>query len=104
MTILADTYDDENDRQYAMGLALGGLGLGLSVGPPFGGAAYQYFGREAPFLILCGLIFIDGCRYRTKLMIMFVFYNESCQCLFLTNGKRWTKVGFLENFKVHICT
>lgn len=72
MTILADTYEDEKERQYAMGLALGGLGLGLSVGPPFGGTAYEYLGKSAPFLILCGLIFIDGCRYRTKLTRMLV--------------------------------
>lgn len=62
MTMLADTFTDEKKRQYAMGMALGGLGLGLSVGPPFGGATYQYIGKTAPFLILCACILITGCE------------------------------------------
>ncbi|CAH1784902.1 unnamed protein product [Owenia fusiformis] len=60
MGMLADRYPDDAERGNAMGVALGGLALGVLVGPPFGGIMYQYVGKEAPFLILAGLALLDG--------------------------------------------
>jgi hypothetical protein len=36
--------------------------MSRSVGPPFGGIVYQYFGKEAPFVILASLGVIDGSK------------------------------------------
>lgn len=48
------------ERGNAMGIALGGLALGVLIGPPFGGIMYQFVGKSAPFLILSGLALGDG--------------------------------------------
>ncbi|XP_048746822.2 synaptic vesicular amine transporter-like [Ostrea edulis] len=60
MGMLAMTYPDDKERGNAMGLALGGLAMGVLVGPPFGGVMYEFAGKEAPFLILSSLALIDG--------------------------------------------
>jgi len=52
MGMLADRYTDDKERGNAMGIALGGLALGVLIGPPFGGFMYQFVGKTAPFLIL----------------------------------------------------
>ena len=44
-----------------MGLALGGLALGVLIGPPFGGFMYQFVGKSAPFIVLALLALADGC-------------------------------------------
>ncbi|ELU03854.1 hypothetical protein CAPTEDRAFT_131587 [Capitella teleta] len=61
MGMLAERYPDDRERGNAMGIALGGLALGVLVGPPFGGVMYQFVGKEAPFLILALLALFDGC-------------------------------------------
>ncbi|KAK7578270.1 hypothetical protein V9T40_010475 [Parthenolecanium corni] len=53
ITALADRFTDEKKRANAIRVALAGLGIGLSVGPPFGGFTYQHIGKTSPFLILC---------------------------------------------------
>jgi DHA1 family solute carrier family 18 vesicular amine transporter 1/2 len=78
--MLADRYPDDVERGNAMGIALGGLALGVlsnfcliflfiltkyktltcTVGPPFGGVVYEFLGKEAPFIILASLGIIDG--------------------------------------------
>uniref|UniRef100_T1IIX5 Major facilitator superfamily (MFS) profile domain-containing protein n=1 Tax=Strigamia maritima TaxID=126957 RepID=T1IIX5_STRMM len=60
MGMLADRYPDDKERGNAMGLALGGLALGVLIGPPFGGIMYQFVGKTAPFLILAALALGDG--------------------------------------------
>lgn len=45
-----------------MGIALGGLALGVLIGPPFGGVMYEFVGKSAPFLILSALALGDGCK------------------------------------------
>lgn len=60
MGMLAMTYPDDKERGNAMGLALGGLAMGVLVGPPFGGVMYEFAGKEAPFLILSSLALLDG--------------------------------------------
>ncbi|XP_052773017.1 synaptic vesicular amine transporter-like [Mya arenaria] len=60
MGMLAVRYPDDDERGRAMGIALGGLALGVLIGPPFGGIMYQFAGKEAPFLILAFLALLDG--------------------------------------------
>lgn len=48
------------ERGNAMGIALGGLALGVLIGPPFGGIMYEFIGKTAPFLILSALALGDG--------------------------------------------
>lgn len=61
MGMLADRYPDDKERGNAMGIALGGLALGVLIGPPFGGFMYQYVGKSAPFIVLAFLALLDGC-------------------------------------------
>lgn len=58
--MLADRYTDDKERGNAMGIALGGLALGVLIGPPFGGVMYEFVGKSAPFLILAALALGDG--------------------------------------------
>ena len=58
--MLAHTYTDDHERGNAMGVALGGLALGVLIGPPFGAFLFQFWGKTAPFLILAFLALLDG--------------------------------------------
>ncbi|KAB0373530.1 hypothetical protein FD755_015189 [Muntiacus reevesi] len=58
--MLACVYTDDHERGRAMGIALGGLALGLLVGAPFGSVTYVFLGRTVPFLILAFLALLDG--------------------------------------------
>ncbi|XP_042900063.1 synaptic vesicular amine transporter-like [Parasteatoda tepidariorum] len=60
MGMLAAFYPDDRERGNAMALALGGLALGVMIGPPFGGVMYEFVGRAAPFLILAFISLFDG--------------------------------------------
>uniref|UniRef100_A0A8B9WLU9 Solute carrier family 18 member A1 n=1 Tax=Bos mutus grunniens TaxID=30521 RepID=A0A8B9WLU9_BOSMU len=57
--MLACVYTDDHERGRAMGIALGGLALGVLVGAPFGSVTYV-FGKTVPFLILAFLALLDG--------------------------------------------
>lgn len=63
MGMLAERYPDDKERGNAMGIALGGLALGVLIGPPFGGVMYEFVGKSAPFLVLSALALGDGCKY-----------------------------------------
>ncbi|XP_023198998.1 chromaffin granule amine transporter isoform X1 [Xiphophorus maculatus] len=88
--MLASVYTDDDERGVAMGVALGGLAMGVlsathththahththcnqvyvplchvrlcvSVGAPFGSVMYDFVGKSAPFLILAFLAMFDG--------------------------------------------
>uniref|UniRef100_A0A1A9VIZ1 Major facilitator superfamily (MFS) profile domain-containing protein n=1 Tax=Glossina austeni TaxID=7395 RepID=A0A1A9VIZ1_GLOAU len=58
MAMLAASYTDERERGNAMAIALGGLALGVLIGPSFGGVMYEFFGKSSPFLTLSILTFI----------------------------------------------
>lgn len=55
MCLLAQTVPKE-DRFRLMPLAFGGIALGVLIGYPFGGAAYQLLGKSAPFLLIAFFI------------------------------------------------
>ncbi|XP_066570479.1 chromaffin granule amine transporter [Amia ocellicauda] len=58
--MLASVYTDDNERGFAMGIALGGLAMGILIGAPFGSVMYEFVGKSAPFLILAFLALFDG--------------------------------------------
>ncbi|CDW56296.1 synaptic vesicular amine transporter [Trichuris trichiura] len=60
MGMLAEVYPDDQERGAAMGFALGGLALGVLVGPPFGGVMYKCCGKETPFLLLAIMSLCEG--------------------------------------------
>uniref|UniRef100_A0A3P8YD52 Major facilitator superfamily (MFS) profile domain-containing protein n=1 Tax=Esox lucius TaxID=8010 RepID=A0A3P8YD52_ESOLU len=72
MGMLASVYTDDEERGNAIGIALGGLAMGVLVGPPFGSVMYEFVGKTAPFLILAVLAVLDGGNAP-----MFFFYQES---------------------------
>lgn len=76
MGMLAQAYPDDLERGSAMGIALGGLALGVLVGPPFGGIMYQMAGKACPFLILALLALGDGSKVLLKQL--FHFQKRSC--------------------------
>lgn len=63
MGMLAERYPDDKERGNAMGIALGGLALGVLIGPPFGGVMYEFVGKTAPFLVLSALALGDGRKF-----------------------------------------
>lgn len=84
MGMLAERYQDDKERGNAMGIALGGLALGVLIGPPFGGVMYEFVGKSAPFLILSALALGDGSNYLFALhFIITLFYYLSLPYLFL---------------------
>ena len=64
MGMLAERFPDDEERGNAMGIALGGLAMGVLIGPPFGGFMYQFVGKSAPFIVLSMLALLDGCKYQ----------------------------------------
>ncbi|XP_064421769.1 chromaffin granule amine transporter-like [Latimeria chalumnae] len=58
--LLASVYTDDSERGIAMGVALGGVALGVLVGPPFGSVMYEFFGKSSPFVVLAALAILDG--------------------------------------------
>ncbi|XP_072123025.1 synaptic vesicular amine transporter-like [Mobula birostris] len=58
--MLASIYTDDNERGKAMGIALGGVALGVLIGAPFGSVMYEFVGRSSPFLALAALTLLNG--------------------------------------------
>ncbi|NWH41367.1 VMAT1 protein, partial [Chloropsis hardwickii] len=58
--LLASVYPDDSERGNAMGIALGGLALGVLIGAPFGSIMYEFVGKASPFLVLAFLALLDG--------------------------------------------
>ncbi|KAL6456361.1 hypothetical protein MHYP_G00349040 [Metynnis hypsauchen] len=58
--MLASVYTDDDERGIAMGIALGGLAMGVLIGAPFGSVMYEFVGKSSPFLILAFLALFDG--------------------------------------------
>lgn len=60
LAMIADRFTEENERSKALGIALAFISFGCLVAPPFGGALYQFAGKEIPFLILALVSLVDG--------------------------------------------
>ncbi|KAG8441086.1 hypothetical protein GDO86_006725 [Hymenochirus boettgeri] len=58
--MLASVYTDDYERGKTMGIALGGLALGVLTGAPFGSIMYEFVGKASPFLVLAVLALLDG--------------------------------------------
>ncbi|XP_072913298.1 chromaffin granule amine transporter [Hemitrygon akajei] len=58
--MLASIYTDDKERGKAMGIALGGVALGVLIGAPFGSVMYEFVGRSSPFLTLAALTLLNG--------------------------------------------
>ncbi|XP_044138704.1 chromaffin granule amine transporter-like isoform X1 [Bufo gargarizans] len=58
--MLAQVYPDDYERGRAMGIALGGLAVGVLTGAPFGSVMYEFVGKASPFLVLAALALLDG--------------------------------------------
>ncbi|KAG5898755.1 hypothetical protein JTB14_010965 [Gonioctena quinquepunctata] len=48
-----------NLRMKLMPIAFGGIALGVLIGYPMGGAAYQAFGKTAPFLFIASFVVVN---------------------------------------------
>jgi DHA1 family solute carrier family 18 vesicular amine transporter 1/2 len=74
------TFPDDAERGTAMGIALGGVVLGLTVGPTFGNIMYEKTGKELPFLLLAIFALFAGSRlnlHRQKLSMQ-LFNSSFC--------------------------
>lgn len=60
LAMIADRFTEESERTKALGIALAFISFGCLVAPPFGGALYQFAGKEVPFLILAFISLADG--------------------------------------------
>ncbi|KAL1139528.1 hypothetical protein AAG570_006511 [Ranatra chinensis] len=60
LAMIADRFTEEAERTKALGIALAFISFGCLVAPPFGGALYQFAGKEVPFLILAFVSLADG--------------------------------------------
>lgn len=60
LAMIADRFTEENERSRALGIALAFISFGCLVGPPFGGALYEFGGKAVPFLILALMCALDG--------------------------------------------
>ncbi|KAE8750340.1 hypothetical protein FOCC_FOCC002900 [Frankliniella occidentalis] len=60
MAMIADRFTEESERSKALGIALAFISFGCLVAPPFGGALYQFAGKEVPFLVLAFISLMDG--------------------------------------------
>ncbi|XP_021334159.2 chromaffin granule amine transporter isoform X2 [Danio rerio] len=58
--MLASVYTDDSERGIAMGIALGGLAMGVLIGAPFGSIMYEFVSKSSPFLVLAFLAMFDG--------------------------------------------
>ncbi|KAI2803213.1 hypothetical protein BLOT_007336 [Blomia tropicalis] len=61
MGMIAEKFPDDRERGNSMAIALGGLALGVLIGPPFGGLMYEFVGKSSPFIILAMFALMDGC-------------------------------------------
>uniref|UniRef100_A0A914EKX8 Major facilitator superfamily (MFS) profile domain-containing protein n=1 Tax=Acrobeloides nanus TaxID=290746 RepID=A0A914EKX8_9BILA len=58
--VLAVTYTNDDERSNAMGIAFGGIALGIVLGPVYGSILYEYGGFVLSFGIIAALALIGG--------------------------------------------
>ena len=95
LTMVSDAYRDPVARGKALAVGFTGLAAGLIIGFPFGSMFYAFFGKEATFLSLCGLVVV-GATIRFCLMPIWVYSEgqlpekddpECCDELIIALGK-----------------
>lgn len=60
-----------------MPVAFGGIAVGVLIGYPFGGAAYQLLGKSAPFILIAALISLNIGKLFSRLICQVdYFYSE----------------------------
>lgn len=72
MCLLAEKVPKESRAKF-MPLAFGGIALGVLLGYPFGGAAYQLLGKPAPFILIAFLIILNSGKFRL-ISFLYSFY------------------------------
>lgn len=72
MCILAKNVPKDS-RNRLMPLAFGGIALGVLIGYPLGGAAYQLLGKTAPFMFIAFFILISIGKLLRRLW--YIIYN-----------------------------
>lgn len=95
LALLADTYTDDATRSKAMGIAFGGMALGVVVGYPFGGFLYDFISIETPYFTLAIIILIC-------ISVEIVILWDSLQIQKLNDGGENTNtpsVGF-KNYRI----
>ncbi|XP_068899027.1 synaptic vesicular amine transporter [Tenebrio molitor] len=103
MSILAKSVP-QNLRTKIMPLAFGGIALGVLIGYPLGGAAYQLLGKPAPFILIAFLISIS-------IILQFFYIDQGnddttvdeikcSHCLTLLKDKQL----LISTFTICICT
>jgi len=60
LAMIADRFQEEGERNMALGIALAFISFGCLFAPPFGGILYEFCGKVVPFLLLALLCAIDG--------------------------------------------
>ena len=57
---MAAHYSDHVEREKVMAITMSGYGLGIVMGPTFGGITYQHLGKGFPFLLLSSVAIVDA--------------------------------------------
>uniref|UniRef100_A0A674BUX7 Solute carrier family 18 member A1 n=1 Tax=Salmo trutta TaxID=8032 RepID=A0A674BUX7_SALTR len=78
--MLASAYTNDEERGVAMGIALGGLAMGVLIGAPFGSVMYEFVGKTAPFLILAFLASVEGTPLLTLLKDPYILISAGSLC------------------------
>ena len=52
MGMIANLYEDDEERSGIMGVVMGGIATGVLIGYPLGGFLYDFVGESSPFIIL----------------------------------------------------
>nr|CDJ83019.1 Major facilitator superfamily MFS-1 domain containing protein [Haemonchus contortus] len=60
LAMIADRFNEENERSAALGIALAFISFGCLVAPPFGSVLYSLAGKPVPFLILSFVCLADA--------------------------------------------
>lgn len=73
-------------RSKIMPLAFGGIALGVLIGYPFGGVAYQFIGKTAPFLLIAAFIGGTIGRFVNLSYFSIIFFCSFAGDLFSKRG------------------
>ncbi|XP_055381454.1 synaptic vesicular amine transporter [Condylostylus longicornis] len=84
MSLVAQLYPEEDKRSKIMGVILGSVALGVLIGYPLGGIAYDFVGKSAPFVMLC--VFI---AFIIALQILHMEFNKTPDIVIEAEKPKW---------------